>query len=186
LTRVAAARGDRVTLLTFSNRVERVVRVASGPRGASAAYRLLYDLEARYVEPAYDLAVERAARLEARQATVVLFTSVLDLASAELLQRSLTQLRRRHRIVLVNLQDAELAGLAWGVPRSSLEAFAKVSALEILLANRDLSFRLRRSGIRVASALADGLALQALESYLELQRGREVATGGVRAHRLTI
>jgi uncharacterized protein (DUF58 family) len=172
LTRVAAARGDRVTLLTFSDRVERIVRVASGARGASSAYRQLYDAEARLTEPAYDLALEQAARLESRQATLVLFTSILDLASAELLQRSLTEIRRRHRIVLVNLEDAELARLAWEAPRSTLEAFAKVSALEILLANRDLGFRLRRAGIRVASAPADGLALEALETYLEMQRDR--------------
>jgi uncharacterized protein (DUF58 family) len=172
LTRVAAARGDRVTLLTFSDRVERIVRVASGARGASSAYRQLYDAEARLTEPAYDLALEQAARLESRQATLVLFTSILDLASAELLQRSLTEIRRRHRIVLVNLEDAELARLAWEAPRSTLEAFAKVSALEILLANRDLGFRLRRAGIRVAAAPADGLALETLETYLEMQRER--------------
>jgi uncharacterized protein (DUF58 family) len=182
LTRIAVARGDRVTLVTFSNRVERVVRVGSGARGVSLAYRQLYDAEARLTEPAYDLALEHAARLESRQATVVLFTSVLDLASAELLQRALSELRRRHRIVLVNLEDAELARLAWEAPRSTLEAFAKVSALEILLANRDLGFRLRRAGIRVASAPADGLALEALETYLEMQRvgpaGRSVGAAG--------
>ncbi len=186
LTRVAAARGDRVTLLTFSNRVERVVRVASGARGASSAYRQLYDAQARLVEPAYDLALERAARLESRQATLVLFTSILDLASAELLQRGLTELRRRHRIVLVNLEDAQLSRLAWEAPASALEAFAKVSALEILLANRDLGFRLRRAGIRVASAPADGLALEALETYLELQRDRSARPAEPRRSRQTM
>jgi len=172
-----------VTLLTFSNRVERVVRVASGARGASSAYRQLYDAEARLTEPAYDLALEHAAGLESRQATLVLFTSVLDLASAEVLRRSLTQLRRRHRPVLVNLEDAQLARLAWDAPRSALEAFAKVSALEILLANRDLGFRLRRAGIRVASAPADGLALEALETYLEMERERTASrsAGALRA-----
>lgn len=172
LTRVAAARGDRVTLLAFSDRVDRIVRAASGPRGPAAAYRLLYDLEARLVEPAYDIAVEEAARLESRQATVVLFTSVLDLASAELLRQALTTLRRRHRIVLVNLEDADLTRLAWQPPTSVLEAFAKVSALEILLANRELALRLRRSGIRVAAAPADRLALETLDTYLGMQRGK--------------
>ena len=183
LTRVAAARGDRVTLLTFSDRVERIVRVASGARGASSAYRQLYDAEAKLAEPAYDLALEQAARLESRQATVVLFTSILDLASAELLQRSVNEIRRRHRIVLVNLEDAELARLAWEAPRSTLEAFAKVSALEILLANRDLGFRLRRAGIRVASAPADGLAVEALETYLEMQRERSAGPAPAAARR---
>jgi uncharacterized protein (DUF58 family) len=60
LTRVAASRGDRVTVMAFSDRVERTVRVRGGTRSADAAYRELFDLEARLVEPAYDLAAEQA------------------------------------------------------------------------------------------------------------------------------
>ena len=172
LTRVAAARGDRVTLIAFSNRVERVARLSSGTRGAAMAYRLFYDLEAHLAEPAYELAFEEAMRLESRRATVVLFTSVLDLASADLLQQALKVLQRRHHVLLVNLEDADLARLAWEPPLSTLEAFAKVSALEILQANRELAFRLRRSGIQVAAAPADRLALETLDAYLGMQRAR--------------
>jgi hypothetical protein len=61
LMRVAVSRGDRVTVLGFSDRIERLVRVRSGPRAIASAYRALYDVEARLTEPAYDLAVRRSA-----------------------------------------------------------------------------------------------------------------------------
>ena len=41
LTRVAAARGDQVTILAFADRVLRTVRVRSGGRGAAHAYAAL-------------------------------------------------------------------------------------------------------------------------------------------------
>lgn len=170
LTRVAAARGDRVTVLAFSHRVERVVRVGSGSRGVSRAYEALFDLEARLTEPAYDLAAREAFALEPRSATVVLFTSAVDLAAAELLRGALLELERRHRPLLVNLEDAELAELARRPPATAPEAFAQVSALEILLANRRLGRRLRRAGIRVVTTPAHRLALETLEAYLALFR----------------
>ena len=172
LTRVAASRGDQVTLVAFSDRIERSVRIHSGHRSIHAAYGNLYDLDARLAEPAFDLAAETAHQLEARRSTVVLFTSVVDLAAAELLRRAVLHLERRHRPILINLQDPELVALALDEPEAAEDAFAKVSALEILLANRRLGSRLRHAGIRVVNTSADRLALETLEAYLAMFGGR--------------
>jgi uncharacterized protein (DUF58 family) len=166
LTRVASARGDRVTLVAFAERVLRTVRVRSGGRGASQAYAALFDIEARLVEPAYDLAAEAVADVESRSATVVLFTSVVDLAAAELLKESLLRLGRRHRALLVNLEDPELRDLASKEPSDPAQAFAQVASLEIVLANQRLGRHLRRGGVRVVASPADRLALEALDAYL--------------------
>ncbi len=174
LTRVASSRGDQVTLIAFSDRVERSVRLHGGQRGAHQAYSAFYDLEARHAEPAFDLAAEAAAQLERRRSTVVLFTSVVDLAAAELLRQALLHLERRHRPILLNLEDPALAALASGTPETVEDAFAKVSALDIKLANRRLGGQLRRAGIRVVTTSADQLALEALESYLAMFRERSM------------
>jgi uncharacterized protein (DUF58 family) len=172
LARVAAARGDQVSLAAFSDRIDRTVRVRSGARSARQAYAALFDLEARLTEPAYDLAVETALHLEARRASVVLLTSVVDLAAAELLRESLLRLASRHRPLLVNLEDPELRRLGAAAPGTPVEAFAQVASLEISLANRRLARHLQRGGIRVISSSADQLALQTLEAYLAIYRGR--------------
>jgi uncharacterized protein (DUF58 family) len=172
LARVATGRGDRVIIGTFNNRIERQVLMKSGPRGGHQAYAALYDLAAQAGEPAYDLAAEWASRVETRRSTVVLFTSLVDLAAAELLKSALLHLERRHRPILVNLEDSELIHLSEGAAGTPRDAYAKVSAMEIQLANRRLGRRLRRAGIRVVSTAADRLALETLESYLSLFAGR--------------
>lgn len=168
LVRVAAARGDRVTLASFKNRVERTVRIHGGHRSLQAAYGALYDLDAEPVEPAFDLAAEAAVSFEARRSTVVLFTSVVDLAAADLLRQAMLRLERRHRPILLNLEDPELIALAYGAPQKPEAAFAKVAALEILQSNRRLATQLRHAGIRVVNCPADRLALEALEAYLTM------------------
>jgi len=183
LTRVAVSRGDRVTLIGFSDRIERVVRVRSDQRAVAAAYGALYDLEARLTEPAYDLAMEAVSAAESRRAVVVFLTSVVDLAATELLRESLLGLGRKHRPLLINLEDPDLVRLAVGVPASLEEAFAKASSLEMLLANRRLGRRLRRAGVAVAVAPADQLAWRALEAYLGLSRPRASALSGTAGSR---
>jgi uncharacterized protein (DUF58 family) len=173
LTRIAVGRGDRVTLVAFSDRIERVVRVRSGANALSVAYGALYDLAARLAEPAYDVAAETVSAIEPRRATVVLLTSVVDLAAAELLREALVGLRRKHRPLLINLEDPELVRLALGIPGTVEEAFAKTSALEMLIANRRLARRLQGSGIAAVAAAADQLAWRTLEAYLGLSE-----TGG--------
>ncbi len=180
LMRVAASRGDRVTLVAFSDRIERVVRVHSGSRAMARAYAAVFDLEARLCEPAYDLAAETASSVEPRRASLVLITSVVDLAAAELLREAVLGLRRKHRPILVNLEDPELRRLAQGAPATTEEAFAKVASLGILLANRGLGRRLRHAGIRVASASADQIAWEALASYLGPFRGGGPGTAASR------
>lgn len=181
LLRVAVGRGDAVTLVAFSDRVERSVRVRSAGREVSAAYAALYDLPARMVEPAYDLAAEAAFGVESRGATVVLLTSVVDPAAAELLRTAVLRLEHRHRPLLVNLEDPELHALAVSQPETPAEAFAQVSCLEILLANRRLAAELRRAGVRFVGTSADRLALETLSAYLEQLAGRPGAGAGRRA-----
>ncbi len=185
IIRVAAARQDRVTLLAFSDRVERVVRVRGGANSVRSAFQKLYDLEARLAEPAYDLAVERMLESERRRGVVLFLTSLADLAAVGLLREALGRVQQRHRVVLANLEDPELERLALGAPRSEEQAFAKASALEILLANRRMARTLRASGIRLFSTPATRFAEAALSGYLEavagLAGGRAGGGRGARA-----
>jgi len=170
LARVGLGRGDRVTIVAYSDRIERVVRIHGAARGLEHAHSVLYDLEARAVEPAYDLVAERLTEIEPRRANVVLLTSIVDLAANELLGDALRRLRRRHRPILIHLEDADVRALAETPPDDVETAFALVSSLEILLANRRLARSLRRAGIEVVTTSADRIAWATISAYLEAAR----------------
>jgi uncharacterized protein (DUF58 family) len=181
LARVASGRGDHVLLVAFSDRVERRVRIRPGAHGIARAFAALYDLKPRLAESAYDVAAEAAGEAEFRRARVLMVTSLVDLAGAQLLQESLRSLAHRHRPLLVHLEDPDIARLAMAEPATAVEAYAKVSALEILLGNRGLRSRLGHAGIETVSTSAERLTLDALELYLSSIRGaapgqRRIAT----------
>lgn len=168
MIRVAASRGDRIRVAAFSDRIETQLAVRSGEAGIRSAYERLYDLQARPVEPLYDVASEWVRGAASGRATVVLFTSVVDLAASQLLQSAVRDIARRHRVLLVNLEDPVIRALAEDPPTRTEEVFAKLYSLDILLHNRRLATQLRRRGITTVSASADQLALATLESYFAL------------------
>ncbi len=167
ISRVASARHDRTTILAFSDRIERVVGIRPGRDGLKLAYRRLYDLQARLVEPAFDLAAARLLDMEHRRGVVMILTSMADLVALEQLEETLFRLRRRHRVLLVNLEDPELERLALASPESEEEAFAKASALKILIANRKAARKFQVHGIRIMSTSASRFAAVAVSGYLD-------------------
>lgn len=171
LSRVCASRGDRLGIVAFSNRILKRLQMRPSKSGIAQAYEQLYGLQAELVEPVWDVVTDAILSLGIPRATVVLFTSVVDLAVADLLREALLRLRRRHRPLLINLEDPVVRALAEGVPTGPAEAYAKLASLEIILRNRQLARQLRRSGIASVSASADALALETLEAYFALLSG---------------
>lgn len=166
LVRVAAARGDHVTVIAFSDRILRTVRVRPGTRGAASAYAALFDLQADLSESAYELAAGAVESLDSRRTVALLMTSVVDIAAADSVRDALGILRKRHRPILVNLEDPDLHRLGLSPAHTSLEAFARTGALGILAGNRKMATRLRHAGVSVASVSAKDLASQTLQLYL--------------------
>lgn len=167
LSRVAAARGDRVTIIAFSDRVLRTVQVRPGTRGAAGAYDALFDVEAERVESAYVEAARAIDRSGSRRAVALLLTSVVDIAAADSVRSALGFLSRRHRTLLVNLADPDLDRLAREECREPLDALVRTGALGIMAGNRRLSMSLRHAGITVASAPSRDLAAETLRVYLQ-------------------
>jgi len=167
LVRVAAGRGDHVTVIAFADRILRTVRVRPGSRGAAAAYSALFDLEAVLREPAYEVAAEAVDSMDSRRTVALLMTSVVDIAAAESVRNALEMLRRRHRPILINLEDPDVHRLVSAESRTPIDAFAQVEALGILAGNRRMGAKLRHAGVAVASVSAKDLASQTLQLYLQ-------------------
>ncbi len=171
LARVASGRGDRVTLLPFADRPDAPVPFGNHSQQWSKAFGRLYGITASRVEPNFDVLAERALRVAQPGATTVLMTSITDLTTTDLLRRAVSQLNRRHQLLVINLEDADLRKLASARPDESVEVFAQVAALGIQLQNRALGVTMSRSGVRMVSCSADTLAMGTVSAYLEAAAG---------------
>ena len=172
LLRVVVAQQDAATLVLFGKEIDRVVRVDRRTRSFRAIFERVYDRRAELEEPDYAAAAAWSATEVPRSSLAIVVTSVIDLVGAESLGRALTGLARRHRPLLVNLEDPGLVDLARSIPSGPTEAYAKVSALRLLAANRELATRLRGRGIDSVSLPASRLAAGVIQRYLDFKARR--------------
>jgi len=167
LLRVIVAQQDSASLVLFSKDIRRVVRVDRRTRTFSQVFEQLYQEQADLEEPDYDATTSWCARRIPRRSLAIVCTSIQDLLSADHLAGALDGLARRHRPLLVNLEDPGLVNHAHSIPHTLLDAYAKVSAMSLVAANQRLTKRLRGRGIAVIATPASRLAIGMIQSYLD-------------------
>jgi uncharacterized protein (DUF58 family) len=166
---VAQAQGDRVGLLTFSDRVLDYVAPKRGARQVSFLSQVLYDVDAEYTEPDFAGAFSYVGRRAGRRSLVVVLTDVLDPESSGELVAHALRLGRRHLVLVVAMADPDLlAARERPIDRAS-RAYEWAAAEELLASRRESFERLQRGGALALDVPADRLSPAVVERYLELK-----------------
>jgi len=167
LMRVVVSQQDSASLILFSNRLRRVVRVDRRTRSFASVFEQVYQEQADLEESDYAAVAAWCTRRVPRRSLAIVCTSILDLVGAETLGSALQTLARRHRPLLVNLEDPGLVEHAEAIPEDVLGAYAKTSALRLAAENLALGARLEARGIDVLDVPASRLAIGVIQRYIE-------------------
>ncbi len=159
---VADEVGDRAGVIAFSDTVER--NLPPRRRGAEAIVRAVYDIEPKLTDAAYDVAFQAVGA--GKRALVMIFTDLLDEATATELLDAIPVLARRHAVMVVSVVDPDLEDLVRTEPTEPLQVYRAAAALDVLAPRAPLRARLERLGAIVAEAPPEGLAEAAVRAYL--------------------
>ena len=160
--------GDRCGLIAFGDRplAQLAPRAGAGRMVAGA----MAALEPSMVDSDFDTAFRA---LPTKRAVAIVVTDLVDEAAAAALQRAVPVLSRRHQVMIVALDDPNLAAMvaagAEATPRSTRPAL-RAAAAASLLAERDKAAAvLKRAGAVVVSTPPDRMAQKACAGYLDLK-----------------
>lgn len=159
---VADEVGDRAGVIAFSDTVER--NLPPRRRGAEAIVRAVYDVEPKLTDAAYDIAFQAVGA--GKRALVMIFTDLLDEATATELLDAIPVLARRHAVMVVSVVDPDLEDLVRTEPTEPLQVYRAAAALDVLAPRAPLRARLERTGAIVVEAPPEGLAEAAVRAYL--------------------
>jgi uncharacterized protein (DUF58 family) len=169
LAELAAYVGDRVGMLAFGSRVERMI----GPRGGREQPRrildLLFDVEPTLDASDYTRAFATVLARYRRRALLVLLTELTDERAMEPLFEAMPALRARHLVVVAASQDPEVSRLARIVPSDAGTAYLKAAAAESLAARERSASRLRGMGVGVEDREPSELAAAVADRYLQIK-----------------
>ena len=169
LSYIALGQGDNVSLVAFSNRIERYVGPVRGKAAIQSLIQKTYDLEPRHEASDYGLACEDLLRRHKKRALVLLITYALDDQHLDAVGRYLRTLISAHLFLCVLVKDLPLVGLAERVPETDVEAYQLAAATEMLGAQERRLSALRASGIHATEVVPNELAAEVINHYLDVK-----------------
>jgi len=158
----ADAAGDRVGLLAYDDGLRAAVRPVTG--GGAAVLRALADLEPRSVDSDAELVLRGLPR--GQRSTLLVFTDLLDEASARSLLALLPAVAVRHAVAVVSVVDTDLAAVLHRPPGDRREASLVAAVADLLEARLRARTLLRRAGAVVVEAPPERLAAACVAAYL--------------------
>jgi uncharacterized protein (DUF58 family) len=166
LSHIALGQGDNVSMLAFSEKIERYVRPVRGKPGIQQILRSAYDLQASTAVSDYSLAFEYLTRVQRKRALVVLITFVTDELQLRVIGESLRLRSLPYLPLCVLLQDSGLRLMADEIPESDLGAYRTAAAAEILSGQAREAALLRESGVMLIDTPPELLTERLINGYL--------------------
>lgn len=169
LSYIALGQGDNVSLVAFSNRIERFIRPVRGKPGIQTILRSTYDIQPSDNAADYNLALEYLTTVQRKRALVILITFVNDEIQLQRISESLRVRSLPWLPMCVLLQDVDLQSMAERVPVSLLEAYHTSAAASILHGQAQHVAALRESGVMMIGTPPDLLTERLINEYLTIK-----------------
>ncbi len=169
LTHAAAAAGDFVGLLVYSDIVKRYIPPKKGRNQVGVIIEALHDLVAEPIESDPAAAFAFLGTRWKRRSLVVTFTDLEDPDRAKTLATALGPQAKRHLLLLARVTDPHM-GEALESPLAKIEDMYLAAATDLLLADRRLATSiLSAAKIRNLEAEPQNLAAALVSYYFEVK-----------------
>ena len=174
LANVVLRKEDRVGLMTFSRDSREWLRADNRPGQLRRMSERLYRLETDFRETDFEKLYMLAARQVPTRGLFVLFTNFDTVSGLQRHLPALQGLARRHLLLVVLFENAELTRATEQPARTVEEAYFETVATGFALEKRRMVQELNRLGIRAILSRPETLTVNAINAYLALKRQGEI------------
>ena len=170
VVQAATKLGDRVGMLAFDRQVRSIVVPTNGKAQLGRVAEAMYLLEPDYGESAYLAAFHAATARFRRRSLFIVLTDLVEAVVEQALLPALPIITRRHLVVVAAVQDpAVKVWAAGGAHQWPSEAYREAAAVNALHQRARATARLRAAGAVVVDAVPGQLAVELVDSYLQLK-----------------
>ncbi len=169
LSYIAPGQGDNVSILAFSNRIERFIRPVRGKPGIQSLLRSTDDIQASDKIADYSLALEYLMRVQRKRALVIMITFVTDEMQLEVIGENLRLKSLPYLPMVVLLEDVGLRKMADRFPETDVQAHHNAAAAQLLTGQTQKVAELRESGILMIDTPPELLTERLINQYLTIK-----------------
>lgn len=163
------ARGDQVGIGIFAHKPICYLAPKRGKTQLKEMLELVFDVQAKTVEPDYSGVLTYFANQLKGRALLVLLTDITDTTASESLLNGLSSLRPRHLPFCVTLRDKQIDELSQMKATTEEQIYKQVAALD-LVSSRELALAtLSRKGCLTLDSPPELLTSRLIEHYLDVK-----------------
>jgi uncharacterized protein (DUF58 family) len=170
MVEAATFMGDRVGLVGFDRQVRTIAPATGGRNQLARISEAMYSLEPDLGESAYTAAFSTAAARFRRRSLYIVFTELSEATVEQTVRPALAMLVRRHLVVVASVRDPAIGAWARGDDNEwASDAFRQAAAVSAIESRDRAAARLRSAGAIVVDAEPGHLAVDLVDTYLELK-----------------
>ncbi|MDX1653490.1 MAG: DUF58 domain-containing protein [Brumimicrobium sp.] len=166
---IALRKGDKVGLITFSDKIGTQLMANSAGRHLQRILDLLYAQRTHFLEANYPLLYQCIRKIVPSRALLMLYTNFeTELA----MRRSLPMLKKisqKHLLVVVFFENTTLQELSYRKPATTRDIYLSTVAEDVINIKRRIAIELNRHGIQTVLTTPEELSMDTLNKYLELK-----------------
>ncbi|KYG34092.1 DUF58 domain-containing protein [Alkalihalobacillus trypoxylicola] len=174
LTLAAAAlqKGDYVSILAFSKSVKVYIPPAKGMAQLQTILDEIYNLKVEASESNYGEVFQYLQRVQKKRSLILLMSDVRTFLYEEMALIYLTNVRRRHRFLMLGIVDETLIQYTKLHPDTVQKAMVKSMAEQQTLFKKKEKSKWEKQGLEMKEVEEENLSVAAVSSYIQmLNRG---------------
>ena len=169
LSHIAIKKDDKAGLLTYNNHLDTFVPAGKSKKQMQTLMDTLYAQETSFEESDYsELCVQVEKHLHKRS-LLIIYTNFSDLGSLNRELPYLRQLSRKHCVLVVFFEDAELKSYLRQQPMHTEAYYQQVIGEKFAYEKRLIVNTLRQNGIYALLTTPEALTVDIINKYLEMK-----------------
>lgn len=167
---IVLKKNDKAGLITFSNKIGKVIPGTSKKTHLNLLLETLYNIETQFLDSDYALLYTHVNRRLPQRSLLMLYTNFEHLSALHRQMPYLLALSRKHLLVVIFFENSELESLISSEAEEIPEIFDQTIAEQFSYDKRLMAKELQKHGIQTVLTRPEDLTVNTINKYLEIKK----------------
>lgn len=169
ISNTALQKGDKIGLVTFSDRIGSAIRADDSPGQLNRILEALYAQKYRTCDADYEFLFNALQRVTSGRSLLILFTNFESMNALQRVLPILQKINNRHLLLTVIFNNKEVEDFAYRQSADLREAYDRNIARNYIMEKKRMVAELNNRGIQTILTKPEELTINTLNKYLELK-----------------
>lgn len=169
ISNVALQKSDRIGLVSFSDKIDTMLKASGNPRQLPQILESLYAEKPGEFEANYQLLYKVMNSLARTRSLIFIFSNIESQPQLKRVLPELLRMRKRHLMVVIFFKNTELESYANSPAEDTVDIYKKTAAAKMIEDKSLLVQELNQYGIHAMLSRPDELTINTLNKYLEFK-----------------